>query len=41
MNPSERGFTLSEVIVALFIVCVLALMGFALYAMIHFVLKFW
>jgi prepilin-type N-terminal cleavage/methylation domain-containing protein len=37
----QQGFTLSELISCVFLLGFLALVGFGIYAAIHFILKFW
>ena len=40
-NVKVQGYTLVELLIAIFGVGVLCLAGFAIYALIHFIAKFW
>lgn len=37
----QKGFTLLELLICIFGICVIIGAGFAIYAAVHFVLKFW
>lgn len=37
----QQGFTLSELVSIMLFICILVLMGLGIWAVIHFILKFW
>lgn len=37
----QNGYTLFELIVSVAMLCALALVGWLIYAVIHFIIKFW
>ena len=37
----QTGYTIAELIISIFALIVLALLGWGIYAAIHFILKFW